>query len=212
MLQPDPKIEFFDHTHKFRYNGKWMVHSVTRAINDLTPQALERIMATKDGPDGWAIRGNTVHNALEKHLLGLAGEAEYGFVYDEKWAPWIEPLLDHWLWEDCKVLGVEFKLCDPKKSLAGILDFLIVDKNGNTILGDLKTVKTSKNIDQRKSADKQLGGYLMMLLDSHQLYVDKCVTLISGPGATAIKISKPDDCLTSWLDAWMKFDAQQPDF
>jgi len=27
-----------------------------------------------------------------------------------------------------------------------------------------------------------------------------------------MKPSNPDDCLEAWLDAWVKFDAQQPDF
>ncbi len=212
MLTQDPKISFNEINHRYRYDGKYMVHSVTRVIDDLTPDARERINATKDGPDGWATRGNTVHNALEQHLLGLAGKTKDGLVYDEKWAPWIEPLLDHWLWEDCIVEAVELRLCDPKKSLGGSLDFIITDKNGCRCLGDLKTVAKENAIDGRKPADKQLGGYLQMLLDSHRFYVDKCVTMISGPGKTVIKTSKPDDCLALWIDAWQKFDDQQPDF
>ncbi len=189
-----------------------MVHSVTKVIDDLTPSARASIMATKDGPDGWAARGNAIHKALEVHLLGLAGETKNGLVYDEKWAPWIEPLLDHWIWEGCTVEAVELSLCDPAKSLGGQLDFLIVDKDGFRVLGDLKTVKTAKAAEARKPADKQLGGYLQMLVDSRKLPVDKCVTLIAGPDKTVIKTSKPDDCLAAWLDSWEKFDAQQPDF
>lgn len=212
MLKSDPKIYFNEVNHRYSYDGKWINNSVTRVIDNLTPEARAQIEATKDGPDGWAVRGNSVHNALETHLLGLAGETKNGLVYDEKWAPWIEPLLEHWLWEDCIVEAVELRLCDPKKSLAGSLDFIITDKNGATVLGDLKTVKTAKAAEMRKTADKQLGGYLQMLLDSHRFYVDKCVTLIAAPKKTVIKTSKPDDCLAAWLDSWMKFDAQQPDF
>ncbi len=189
-----------------------MNNSVTGVIDDLTPEARHFIQSTKDGPDGWAVRGDTVHNALETHLLGLAGETKNGLVYDEKWAPWIEPLLDHWLWEDCIVEAVELRLCDPKKSLAGSLDFVISDKDGAVVLGDLKTVKTIKAAESRKTADKQLGGYLQMLLDSHGLFVDKCVTMVAAPNRTVIKMSKPDDCLAAWLDSWLKFDLGQPDF
>lgn len=212
MLQSDPKIKFNEVNHRYTYDGKYMVNSVTRVIDDLTPEARTNIERTKDGPDGWEIRGNTCHNALEKHLLGLAGETKNGLVYDDKWAPWVEPLLDHWLWDGCIVEAVELRLCDPKKSLGGSLDFIISDKNGNRVLGDLKTVSSAKAAEMRKPADKQLGGYLQMLLDSHRFYVDKCVTMISAPGKTVVKTSKPDDCLAAWLDAWMKFDAQQPDF
>lgn len=212
MLTSDPKIDFNEVNHRYRYDGKFMINSVTKVIDDLSDLARERINATKDGPDGWAARGNAVHNALEQHLLFKAGKTKNGIVYDEKWASWVEPLLDHWLWDNCIVEAVELRLCDPKKSLGGSLDFIISDKNGNRILGDLKTVKRADAVDGRKPADKQLGGYLQMLLDSHRFYVDKCVTMISAPGKTVVKTSNPDDCLAAWLDAWMKFDAQQPDF
>ncbi len=212
MIQSDPKISFNEINHRYQYDGKYMVNSVTRVIDDLTPAAREQIARTKDGPDGWEIRGNTVHGALETHLLGLAGETKNGLIYDDKWAPWIEPLLEHWLWDDCIVEAVELRLCDPKKSLGGSLDFIVTDKSGQTVLGDLKTVSSAQSAKMRKPAEKQLGGYLQMLLDSHRLYVDKCITLVAGPGQTVVKTSKPDDCLAAWLDSWMKFDAQQPDF
>ena len=211
MLQSDPKIYFDPRKHRYAYEDKWMLHSVTRVIDDLTPSAREQIARTKDGPDGWEARGNAVHGYLEKFLLGKAGETKDGLVIDEKWSEWINPLLDHWLWEDCIVEAVELRLCDPKKSLAGSLDFIISDKNGNRVLGDLKTVGSDKATDLRKPAEKQLGGYLQMLLDGHRFWVDKCVTVVAGPGRTVVKPSKPDDCLAAWIDAWQKFDMQQPD-
>lgn len=212
MLKSDPLITFNEQIHRYQYDGQWMVNSVTRVIDDLTPSARERIMATRDGPDGWAERGNSVHKALETHLLGLSGESKNGLIYDEKWAPWIEPLVEHWLFDGCIVEAVELRLCDPSKSLGGSLDFVITDKDGNVCLGDLKTVTSKGSIDSRKPANKQLGGYLQMLVDSHRIWVDKCVTVVAGPGRTAIKTSKPDDCLAEWLDAWTKYDATVPDF
>ncbi len=212
MLQSDPKIHFNEISHRYAYGGKWMINSVTGVIDDLKPEARERINATKDGPDGWSARGNAVHNALEKHLLGLAGKTKDGVVYDEKWGPWIEPLLSHWLWDDCIVEAVELRMCDPKKSLGGSLDFIISINDGSRILGDLKTVASFKAAEGRKPAKKQLGGYLQMLLDGHRFSVDKCVTLIAAPGKTCVKTSEPDECLAAWIDSWNRFDAQQPDF
>jgi hypothetical protein len=211
MLKSLPQLHFDEHKHRYAYRGTWLQNSVTRVIDDLDDAARAQIAATKDGPDGWAARGNSVHAALENFLLYKAGETKDGIVMDEKWSEWIDPMLDHWLWDGCIVEAVELRLCDPKKSLGGSLDFIISDKDGNRVLGDLKTVKTAKAADLRKPADKQLGGYLQMLLDSHRFYVDKCVTLIASPGKTVIKTSKPDDCLAAWLDAWMKFDARTPD-
>ena len=40
---------------------------------DLDEQAKQRIAeTTKEGPDGWEIRGNTLHGCLEQFLLGVA--------------------------------------------------------------------------------------------------------------------------------------------
>ena len=211
MLQSDPKIHFDEGKHRYAYDGVWIHNSVTRVIDDLTPQARAQIAATKDGPDGWAARGNSVHAALEQFLLHRAGERKDGLVYDEKWAPYIDPLLDHWLWEDCIVEAVELRLCDPSKSLGGSLDFIITDKTGQTVLGDLKTVKTAKAADLRKPAEKQLGAYASLVNDTYGLWIDKCVTVIASPGKTVVKTSKPDDCLAAWLDSWDRFNALQPD-
>ena len=211
MLESDPRIHFDEHKHRYAYEGTWIQNSVTRVIDDLDDKARDQINATKDGPDGWAARGNAVHSALEQFLLYKAGKTQDGIVMDEKWASWIDPLLDHWLWDGCIVEAVELRLCDPKKSLGGSLDFIISDKNGNVVLGDLKTVKTAKAAEGRKPAEKQLGGYLQMLLDSHRLYVDKCITLIAAPDKTVVKTSNPDDCLAAWLDSWDRFNALTPD-
>ena len=212
MLESDPLITFHETIHRYQYGDHWMINSVTRVIDDLTAEARERIAATKDGPDGWEIRGNTVHAALEQHLLKLAGRDVAPIEFDERWTPWIEPMVNHWIWDGCTVEAVELRLCDPQKSLGGSLDFIIKDENGRRILADAKSVSSAKAVETRKPADQQLGGYLQMLIDSHQYGVEQCGTLVVGPGVTRMKPSNPDDCLAAWLDAWMKFDAQQPDF
>lgn len=211
MLKSDPRIHFDESKHRYAFDNVWQHHSVTRIIDDLSDEARAQIEATKGGEDGWEARGNAVHAALEQFLLYRAGQTANGLVMNEKWADWIEPMVDHWLFEDCIVEAVELRLCDPQKSIAGSLDFIISDKNGDRILGDLKTVKTKAAADRRKPAEKQLGGYLAMLIDSHKYTVDKCVTLIAAPGRAVVKTSKPDDCLSLWLDAWSNFNANRVD-
>ena len=212
LLKPDPKIYFSPEIHRYSYDKTWLQHSVTQVLGDLTPEAKAQIEATKHGPDGWQIRGETIHRALEEFLLYKAGVRKDGLVYDEKWAPWIDGVLDHWLWEDCIVEAVELRLCDPEKSLGGSFDFLISNKAGELTIGDLKTVRTKKAVDTRKPATAQLGAYISMLNKSHKLYVSKATTLVVGPGKTRLITEDPDHCVAEWMEAWDRFNARQPDF
>ena len=212
MIESDPLIHFDEARHAYAYDGQWIQNSVTRVISDLTPEAKEVIEKTKGGPDGWEARGNAVHKACEQHLLFLAGETKQGLIIPDKWAEWIEPMVDHWLWEGCIVEAVELRLCDPEKSLGGSFDFLISDRDGNLVLGDLKTVRTKRAVDTRKPATSQLGAYISMLNKSHKLYVSKAITLVVGPGKTRLITERPDDCVAEWMEAWDRFNAQQPDF
>ncbi len=212
VIESDPLIHFDEARHAYAYDGQWIQNSVTRVISDLTPEAKAQIEATKHGPDGWEARGNAIHKAAEEFLLYKAGVRKEGLIYDEKWEPWVSALVDHWLWEDCIVEAVELRLCDPSKNLGGSFDFLISDKNGDVILGDVKSVKTKRAVDSRKPATTQLGAYVQMLNKSHKVYVNKCVTLVAGPGKTRLITEKPDDCVAEWMEAWDRFNARQPDF
>lgn len=197
--------------HRYSYDGVWLHNSVTRVISNLSDEAKAQIEATKGGPDGWEVRGNTIHKACEQHLLYLAGERKDGIVIPDKWAEWIEPMLDHWIWEDCIVEAVELRLCDPPKSLGGSFDFLISDKNGDVVLGDVKSVKTKRAVDSRKPATAQLGAYVQMLNKSHKVFVNKCVTLVVGPGKTRLITEDPDDCVAEWMECWDRFNANRVD-
>jgi len=104
MLEPIKDLEFHpDPLHRYRYKGKWLAHSVTGVVSDLSPFAKAKIDATKDQ---WLPRGQTVHAALEGFLLGLP--APSGGDYDSI----IQPLLSYPLWEGCEVVAVEYRLCD----------------------------------------------------------------------------------------------------
>ena len=206
MLPPIPDLEFNAAAHRYRYKGEWLPHSVTQIASPKTPLEMERINATKDGPDGWAARGNAVHEALEKHVLGK------GVVYDTRWGDWVNPLCDHWLFQGHKVLATEHALVSPKWRVAGSFDGLIETAKGSLVLYDLKTVSSAKAAKTREAARAQLGAYSLMLLDNYDISVNRCVTVVSGPGVVEVKTDVPDECHIAWLDALDNWKLLQPEW
>lgn len=200
MLEEIEGLEFFEDIHRYSYRGDWLLHSVTGVLSfDMSPIVRKRINETRDGENGWALRGTTIHAALEQHLLG---EAQ---INPGRYQEWIEPLLDNWLVQNTNPIAVEYRLCDPRISLGGSFDFLIQYK-GKTILGDLKTVSTAAAVESRKAATAQLGGYLNMMNYHHpRLWIDRCVTLVSGPGVAKVISSDPGECINAWEDAWGRY-------
>ena len=202
MLPPLPELEFSEEAHKYRWDGQWLHLSPTQVLSyDLDDEAKQRIAETKEGPDGWEIRGNTLHNCLEQFLLGAADLNPGAF------AEWWTPLRSCWLWEDAKILGVELRMTD-KKRMGGSCDFLIQIPDGSIVLGDLKTVSSEKACKARKPATAQLGAYLYLLSKSYpHVMVDKCVTVVSSPGKTRVITDDPTDCWLAWEDAMSKYQA-----
>ena len=200
MLEPVKGLEFFEDIHRYRLFDDWLLHSVTGVLShDMDPAVKARIEATRCGPDGWQERGTTIHAALEQHLLdgAQAGSGPY--------QAWTDSLLDNWLIKESKPLAVEYRLCEPELSLGGSFDFLI-ERDGQKILGDLKTVSSARAAKSRTAATAQLGGYLRMLSVHHpKLWIDRCVTLVSGPGVTRVLSASPDECWSAWDDAWGKY-------
>jgi hypothetical protein len=204
LLPPIPDLEFHPDAHRYRYQGDWLPWSTTQIVSDLTPEAKAHIERTKDGPNGWAIRGTTIHGWLESHLLGEA-EASHG-----DFSAWIEALRGCWLWKDCEVLAVEYRLCDPLKRVAGSFDFLLRTGKGTVVLGDLKSVGSAPAAKSRKTADAQLGSYVHMLAVHHpNITVERCVTVVSGPGVCEVKSSEVDACCEAWVNAWERFSDEQ---
>jgi hypothetical protein len=202
MLEPIKDLEFHEHIHRYRYRNEWMRNSVTQVVQgELDEATKQRIEETKHI---WAPRGTAVHGALEKHLLGQ------GVVMQDEYSDWIDSLLDHWMFNDAEVLAVEHRLVDPKRSLAGSFDFLLRTAKGTLCLGDLKTVGSANGAASRKPANAQLGGYLLMLADHYPtVTVDKCVTVVSGPGVVEVKTAEPQACANAWLEAWDRYEAEQ---
>jgi hypothetical protein len=197
-------------THRYCLRGDWLPFSVTGIVSGLSAKAREQIERTKDGPDGWAIRGSSIHEILERYLLGIASDGLQGVIYDDRWSQWAEPLLDHWLFRDCTVLAVEMALCDPLKRVGGSFDFFVRTAEGQTILGDLKTVTTAAALKSRKSATAQLGAYASML--AHwwpTMTIDRCATLVAAPGECELKVEDTGKCISAWQEAWQKHQAEE---
>ena len=69
MLPPIPELHFDEEAHRYQYDGKWLPLSPTQVLSfDLDERQRQRINETKEGPDGWEIRGNTLHGCLEQFL------------------------------------------------------------------------------------------------------------------------------------------------
>ena len=201
LLPPIPDLEFHPDAHRYRYKGDWLLYSVTQVVSDLDDKARKRIEETKHI---WEPRGNAVHEFLESFLIGeaLTNPGDY--------TDWTNALLGCWIWEGCEVLAAEYRLVDPIKRVAGSFDGLIKTAKGTTCLFDLKTVSSAPAAKSRKPAEAQLGAYRSMLATHHPyLQIDKCLTIVVGPGACEIKTSDPDACVAQWVDAWDRHVADQ---
>ena len=215
MLDPVPDLELHEPSHRYRWRGEWLAHNVSDVLNvDMTPFKRAMIDKYKDGPDGWAARGTAIHKALELHLLG---EPQ---IVDDKWSPWLDPLLDDPFFKGVETLATEYRVMDRYKSLGGSFDFLIRLKEEGlepskqlVILGDLKTVSSKKAIAARKPATAQLGAYCSLLsLCQPSVTVGMCVTVVSGPEKCNVIKQDPEECLDAWQQSWDRFSIEQPDF
>jgi hypothetical protein len=205
LLPPLSGLSFDETRHRYHLDGHgWLARSVTGVVGHaMTASTRRYIDSTKHI---WEPRGTQIHAALEATLLG------HPVAPSEAYQSWIDNLLAHSLWRDAEVLAVEHRLCDPHKSLGGSFDFLIRTKSGKVCLGDLKTVETDVAARSRKPATEQLGSYTAMLIDHYQLNIDKCLTVVAGPGATRLIAQDPDECLGAWVDCWDAYQLTQPDF
>tara|TARA_R110002072_G_scaffold101337_1_gene223176 strand:- start:677 stop:1327 length:651 start_codon:yes stop_codon:yes gene_type:complete len=205
MLDPIPELEFFKDEHRYRWRGEWLAHSVSDVLDvELTPFKRAMIEKYKHGPDGWAIRGETIHEYLDGYLKGGRPPVP------EKWDKWIDALLDEDFFGEAEVIATEYRVVDPLKNCAGSFDFL-VRKNGLIQIGDLKTVSSKKAVAARKPATAQLGAYSSFLA-RQGVYPDVAVTIVVGPEKVKVVEQSVGTCLEAWEEAWGKFQATQPQF
>jgi len=205
MLEPIPGLEFFEESHRYRFNGEWLAHNVSDIVDmDMTPFKRSMIAKYKDGEDGWAARGKTIHDYAEAWLNGNEVEVP------EKWKDWIQALRSEKFFEGAETLATEYRVVDEAKSCAGSLDFLL-RKNGTIYVGDLKTVSSKKAVSGRKFCDVQLGAYASMLA-CQGVYAEMAVMVVVGPEKVKVIEQSVGNCLEAWSDAWGKFQAKQPNF
>ena len=208
LLDPIAELDFFEESHRYRWRGRWILSNVSDVLReDLTPFAKTQIEKHKHGPDGWLVRGNTIHRSLDRYLRGEVD------LHSDKWSPWIDALLGDELFQGIETLATEYRVVDRYNSVAGSLDFLIRYKDDPSfvILGDLKTVSSKKAVSSRKPATAQLGAYCLFLQQHHpKVRVTECVTVVSGPEkCKVIRQSPEDDCIPAWDEAWGRFQAKQ---
>jgi hypothetical protein len=202
MLDPLP-IHFDEAAHRYRWQptNTWLSYSVTKiAAASKSPEAMARIRATQHI---WEPRGRHTHAQLEAFLKGQP--VDLG-----DYAEWVEPLLDHAMWKRLRPLGVEHRLADPERSIAGTLDALCEHEDGSVILLDLKTQGSANGSPY--STNAQMGGYASMLPMHYPLAVDRCVTVWAKPGATTITVAEPSECIAEWEAKRDAFLANQFDF
>jgi hypothetical protein len=189
LLQPLDDLEFFPDIHRYRYRGNWMRYSISRIAQPTTPEQQARFEETRHI---WQPRGNHVHTAAEALLLGLEPEAgDYG--------AWIDALKSCWLLDGAETMATELGIVIPHHEVAGTFDGLIRTADGGITLLDFKTVQTEKSVDTRKPATAQLGGYLHGLnINYPSIEVDKCCTVVIGPGRSRVISEDPDTCYMAW--------------
>ena len=172
---------------------------------DMDPKVKAKIDETKDV---WAPRGDTIHACLEAHLTGAAA------LDPGVYAEWVDPLLQHPLWDRYEVLAVEHRMVSLDGFYAGSLDCLLrgEDKNGEmqTILADLKTLSSHRS--QTRSIARQAGAYLCLLGDTHRIFVDKVIGVFSKPGSVEVTIEDPQQCMEAWVDCLDLFKNWKPSF
>jgi len=219
MFQPDSALTFYgDHHHRYMLDGEWLPYSVTQVLSwDMSPAQRAAIERTKDGEDGWQIRGNTIHRGLDQFLNGE------GSIYDDKWTAWVEPLLADDLFKDVTTIATEMPICDRIKRVSGSFDFLIETLASNTetgatsekrlILGDLKSVSSRKAVSSRKLPIPQLGAYASFLAGSpYRVAVTDVVSVICGPERTRCVFTDVNTAIAEWEEQWGRFQATQPNW
>lgn len=216
MLKPIPDLVVDEKNHGYRYKGEWLATSVSEVTGiDITPVQRAAFEKYKHGPDGWAARGEAIHAAMRLHLL------DEPQVYDDKWSPWVETLLEDSIFQGIELMASEYPLClrSNTQSIGGTLDALWkldieTEHVGSpfVVLADLKTVSSAKAVSSRKPATAQLGGYASMLASHGLCSVTQCVTIVSGPSKCKVIREDVQDCLDAWDEALGKYNALQPDW
>lgn len=205
MLKPIEHLKFYAQWHRYRFKNSWLARSVTQVLSfDMSDEAKHWIDATREGENGWQLRGDTLHDILENKLRNRDQTIE------DRWRSWSDPLLDCDIFRNVEVMATEYRLCEPTKSLGGSFDFLLYKPGGEIIIGDLKTVGSKSSFKRRKPATEQLGAYTAMMNNRHpNIVIDRCVTVVSGQGECRVVQEDPAKCIEAWLDKQDQYESHK---
>jgi hypothetical protein len=172
-----------------RTGGFKSVISVTKALS---------IISQDYGPEGAvekaASRGQTVHQACAAYALGLypilSEETEGYFVSFKNW--WKKMV-------DCLVIDPETEVKDEALGVVGHPDIIVILKNGEVVLVDLKTPIAFKDMWK-----VQISTYRHLVKVDKNIIVDRCGALrlnSDGRPAKIDWIEKPDFWFSIFLQA-----------
>ena len=198
-LKPLP-LEFYEEEHRYVWkpNGEVMSYSVTQVCNRKTPEQMAKIEAKRHE---WEPRGNMVHRFGEA-MLNHQPLPDPGI-----YAKWTDELQKHPFWNDFHPLATEFRLCDLKRSIGGSCDAIGLNKNKVCLL-DFKSQSSIKS--SAYDCTPQLGGYVQMLNDQFDLYVEECRIVWVKPGRTVVSKSfDPDQCSVAFQNCWEEFQTKR---
>ena len=116
VLDPIPDLEFFPDAHRYMWRSDWVLHNVSEVVShDMSPFAKDAMEKHKHGPDGWELRGRVLHRVLQAHLENQPS------VHEDRWDPWIEPLLSDPLFKGIETVATEYLLVDRYRSVCRLL-------------------------------------------------------------------------------------------
>jgi len=208
-LPPVPGLEFFDlingkPAHNYRYQGRWVRHSITKVVNTKTPEEMERIFAHRSD---WEPRGNFVHNALHLYVT----EGDHGDQGD--YSEWITPLCKHWMWGSYEPIASELLMVDSRYDIAGACDLILQDvKTGELVMADLKT--QSSQSSRPRDISPQLGGYINLFdlcYPEHAGKVTKGIAIWCKPGETTLTTYEGENCLMNYYALRNRYLEQLPE-
>ena len=185
---------------------EWVLDNVSEVCSDeLTPFAKQRIEETKFGPDGWLLRGQTIHRCWEANLLNQP------FVLN-RWDAWLDPLFDEPLFKGSETLATEFRLVDRYNNVAGSFDFLIKSDAGITLEegsqdGGIPQGRLGAQACNPAAEGQMLGQHFP------KIRIDRCVTVVGGPERCRVITEDPQECVEAWEEAFFGvYRAKRPSF
>ena len=129
------------------------------------------------------------------------------------YSEWVEPLINHKIWETWTPIANELRMVDARYGIAGSCDVILQhNKTGKQVLADFKT-QSSKD-SKPYNIKPQLGGYLSLIDQCYgtQLYIEDCFGIWSRPGDVEITVYKASDCKLAYEAARTLYLRNRPDW